>query len=69
MAGKRITIEQAQARWNIIEQQVKLLVRSDRPIKLPSIDLKQIYGNRISMDVEAVIRAVADIISKWNPES
>lgn len=68
MAVKRITLEQARARWHIIEQQVKLLARSDRSIHLPSINLKQIYGNRSSMDVEAVVREVADIISKWNPE-
>lgn len=67
MRPERITLKQAQARWDKIASGIKLVSKKADGIALPSIDMTTIFAGRQSMTVDAVAKEVAIIIEAWEP--
>jgi len=67
MRPERITLKQAQARWNKIASSIKLVSKKADGITLPSIDMVSIFAGRHSMTANAVAKEVANIIEAWEP--
>lgn len=67
MRPERITLKQAQARWDKIASSIKLVSKKADGLTLPSIDMELIFAGRQSMTAEAVANEVAAIIEAWEP--
>ena len=68
MRSERITLKQAQSRWNKIASSIKLVSKKADGLTLPSIDMATIFSGRQSMTADAVAKEVANIIEAWEPE-
>lgn len=67
MRPERITLKQAQARWDKIASSIKLVSKKADGLPLPSIDMTTIFAGRKSMTADAVAKEVAKIIGAWEP--
>ena len=67
MRPERITLKQAQARWDKIASSIMLVSKKAEGLTLPSIDMTTIFAGRQSMTASAVAKEVAKIIGAWEP--
>ena len=67
MKPQRITLKQAQERWNKIASSIKLVSKKAEGLTLPSIDMATIFAGRQSMTANEVADEVAKIIEAWEP--
>ncbi len=68
MRPERLTLKQAQDIWNEMQQGIALNGKMDgKGIKLPSIDLAEIFAGRKSMTWQDIGRELATIIAAWQP--
>lgn len=67
MRPERITLRQAQARWDKIASGIKLVSKKADGLTLPSIDMATIFAGRQSMTADAVAEEVAKFIEAWEP--
>jgi hypothetical protein len=68
MKKERLTLEEAQAVWDNIEQNIKIAPFNDEGFALPHIDMAKIFGDRKSMSWQKITEAIQNIINKWDPE-
>lgn len=67
MKPQRITLKQAQERWNKIASSIVLVSKKAEGLTLPSIDMATIFAGRQSMTANEVADEVAKIIEAWEP--
>ncbi len=67
MRKERLTLQQAQANWDKIENHIKLAKFNDDGITLPHIDMAKIFNGRQSMTWHAITEEVQHIIDTWKP--
>ena len=67
MRKERITQKQAQDVWDSIRTNIRLAKFNDAGIKLPTIDMGKIFGERKSATWKDINAQVQDIINRWEP--
>ena len=65
MRPERITLKQAQARWDKIASSIMLVSKKTNGLTLPSINMTTIFAGRQSMTASAVAKEVAKITGEW----
>ncbi len=70
MRPERLTMKQAQTRWDDIKENIYLNGKKGKHgVQLPSIDMATIFQGRQSMTWQHIADAIKEQVEAWQPET